>query len=170
MPTTIYDSSLITQRSRDKAIAQQIKQANNAGQAIITPQAGYGSYLLGEADNGNISYFRKAQGCTDVQISCNCTNQTTSNVTLSSPRYSIVINITTPGDYTITLNGSGHIYWGDGIIEAFDTGGIDVNFTHTYTPGLYTITIATYITKLQLSYPYGSTGPLNYPNVTSYTL
>jgi hypothetical protein len=57
MPTTIYDSSLITQRSRDKVIAQQIKQATNAGNPIIIPQAGYGSYLLGEVDNGNITYF-----------------------------------------------------------------------------------------------------------------
>jgi hypothetical protein len=47
MPTTIYDSSLITQRSRDKVIAQQIKQATNAGKPIIIPQAGYSSYLLG---------------------------------------------------------------------------------------------------------------------------
>jgi hypothetical protein len=49
MPTTIYDSSLITQRKRDKLIAQQISQANRAGQAIITPQTGYASYYAGEA-------------------------------------------------------------------------------------------------------------------------
>ena len=77
MPTTIYDSSLITQRSRDKVIAQQIKQSTDNGKAIIIPQAGYGSYLLGEADNGNITYFRKADGCTNVDLSCNCTGSTT---------------------------------------------------------------------------------------------
>jgi hypothetical protein len=82
MPTTIYDSSLITQRSRDKVIAQQIKQATDNGKPIIIPQAGYGSYLLGEADNGNITYFRKAEGCTDINLSCNCIGSTT--VTASS--------------------------------------------------------------------------------------
>jgi hypothetical protein len=45
MPTTIYDSSLITQRSRDKVIAQRIKQHTNAGKPIIVPQAGYGSNI-----------------------------------------------------------------------------------------------------------------------------
>jgi uncharacterized repeat protein (TIGR02543 family) len=83
MPTTIYDSSLITQRSRDKVIAQQIKQATDNGKAIIIPQAGYGSYLLGEADNGNITYFRKTDGRTNVDLSCNCTGSTT--VTTSTP-------------------------------------------------------------------------------------
>ena len=49
MPTTIYDSSLVTQRNRDKVIAQRIKQDTNNGKPIIVPQAGYGSYLLGGA-------------------------------------------------------------------------------------------------------------------------
>ena len=77
MPTTIYDASLVTQRSRDKAIAQQIRQATIAGNPIIIPQAGYGSYLLGEVNNGNITYFRKVDGCTDINLSCNCTGSTT---------------------------------------------------------------------------------------------
>jgi uncharacterized repeat protein (TIGR02543 family) len=83
MPTNIYDASLITQRSRNKVIAQQLKQATNAGQPIIIPQAGYSSYIIGEVDNGNITYFRKMEGCTDVNISCNCTGNTT--VTMSAP-------------------------------------------------------------------------------------
>jgi len=36
MPTTIYDSSLLTQRKRDKLIAQQIVQANRAGQLLLS--------------------------------------------------------------------------------------------------------------------------------------
>ena len=100
MPTTIYDSSLITQRSRDKVIAQQIKQATDSGKPIIIPQAGYASYLGGEAENGNITYFRKADGCTNVDLSCNCTGSTT--VTTSSG--------SAPGPsgiYTLTYNGNG---------------------------------------------------------------
>jgi uncharacterized repeat protein (TIGR02543 family) len=83
MSTTIYDASQITQRNRDKAIAQQIKQATDTGKPIIIPQAGYGSYLLGEATNGNITYFKKVQACTDINLSCNCTGSTT--VTTSAP-------------------------------------------------------------------------------------
>ena len=83
MPTTIYDSSLVTQRSRDKVIAQRIKQDTNNGKPIIVPQAGYGSYLLGEADNGNITYFRQVDSCMNVDLSCNCTGSTL--VTASAP-------------------------------------------------------------------------------------
>jgi uncharacterized repeat protein (TIGR02543 family) len=101
MPTSIYDSSLITQRNRDKVIAQRIKQANTTGQPIIIPQAGYGSYQLGEADNGNITYFRKAEGCTDVNVSCNCTGSTT--ITSSAPGP----GPTPPsGTYTVTYLGN----------------------------------------------------------------
>jgi hypothetical protein len=84
MPTTIYDSSLITRRSRDKLIAQQIKQATDSGKPIIIPQAGYGSYLLGEAHNGNITYFRRANGSTNVNLSCDCASSTTAT-TSSAP-------------------------------------------------------------------------------------
>jgi uncharacterized repeat protein (TIGR02543 family) len=100
MPTTIYDSSLVTQRARDKVIAQRIKQDTTNGKPIIVPQAGYGSYLLGEADNGSITYFRKAEGCTDVNLSCNCTGSTTVSSSGSAP---------TPGPggtYTVTYLGN----------------------------------------------------------------
>jgi uncharacterized repeat protein (TIGR02543 family) len=83
MSTTNYSASLITQRNRDKVIAQRIKQDTDAGKPIIVPQAGYGSYLLGEATNGNITYFKRVQGCTDINLSCNCTGSTT--VTTSAP-------------------------------------------------------------------------------------
>jgi photosystem II stability/assembly factor-like uncharacterized protein len=75
MPTAIYDSSLLTQRRRDRAIAQQIFNSNKAGSPIIIPQAGYGSYQLGEASNGGITYFRKDEGCTSINVSCNCVGQ-----------------------------------------------------------------------------------------------
>jgi uncharacterized repeat protein (TIGR02543 family) len=113
MPTTIYDSSLITQRSRDKVIAQRIKQDTNAGKPIIVPQAGYGSYLLGEADNGNITYFRKVDGCTNIDLSCNCTGTTT------------VSSSSTPGPgpgpsgtYIVIYNGNGNT---NSVIPPVDT-------------------------------------------------
>jgi len=99
MSTTIYDASQITQRNRDKAIAQQIKQATDAGKPIIIPQAGYGSYLLGEATNGNITYFKKVQACTDINLSCNCTGSTTVTTSASAPA-------PTPGPYTVTYLGN----------------------------------------------------------------
>ena len=100
MPTTIYDASLVTQRSRDKAIAQQIKQATTSGNPIIIPQAGYSSYFLGEVNNGNITYFKKVDGCTDVNLSCNCTGSTTVITSSgSAPAPS--------GSYRVIYNGNG---------------------------------------------------------------
>jgi hypothetical protein len=75
MPIAIYDSSLLTQRRRDRVIAQQIFNSNKSGSPIIIPQAGYGSYQLGEAKNGAITYFRKGEGCTSINVSCNCVGQ-----------------------------------------------------------------------------------------------
>ncbi len=96
MPTTIYDSSLLTQRSRDKVIAQRIKQDTNAGKPIIVPQAGYNSYMIGEADNGNITYFKRVDGCTDINLSCNCTGTTTVTSSGSAP------SPAPSGTYTVT--------------------------------------------------------------------
>jgi len=101
MSTTIYDASQITQRNRDKAIAQQIKQATDTGKPIIIPQAGYGSYLLGEATNGNITYFKKVQACTDINLSCNCTGSTTVVTSAPAP------TPTPSGAYTLTYDANG---------------------------------------------------------------
>ena len=98
MSTTNYSASLITQRNRDKVIAQRIKQDTDAGKPIIVPQAGYGSYLLGEATNGNITYFKRVQGCTDINLSCNCTGSTTVTTSASTPGPS--------GTYTVTYLGN----------------------------------------------------------------
>jgi len=103
MSTTIYDASQITQRNRDKAIAQRIKQDTDAGKPIIVPQAGYGSYLLGEATNGNITYFKKVQGCTDINLSCNCTGSTT--VTTNTPAPAPV---PPSGPFRLTYDGNGN--------------------------------------------------------------
>jgi uncharacterized repeat protein (TIGR02543 family) len=99
MSATNYSASLITQRNRDKVIAQRIKQDTDAGKPIIVPQAGYGSYLLGEAANGNITYFKRVQGCTDINLSCNCTGST--QVTTSAPA-----PVPPSGTVTLTYNGN----------------------------------------------------------------
>jgi hypothetical protein len=173
MPTTIYDSSLLTQRKRDKLIAQQIRQANNAGQPIIVPQTGYASYYGGEADNGAITYFRKVGECTNVNVSCNCAGQiTTASVSsnINNPQYIITVDATVELLNGVELNGSGTIYWGDGNTTPFNTGGILVFFNHTYdTPGLYTITITAFITELVLASDAAS-GNQYYLDASSVTL
>ena len=105
MSTTNYSASLITQRNRDKAIAQRIKQDTDAGRPIIVPQAGYGSYLLGEATNGNITYFKKAQGCTDINLSCNCTGSTTVTTSVPAPTPTPP---TPSGPFSLTYDGNGN--------------------------------------------------------------
>jgi hypothetical protein len=157
MPTTVFDASLITQRARDKAIAQQVQQANRAGQPIIVPQAGYGSYLCGEYANGAITYFRKMGGCTDINLACSCeaaASATTSNVVpVANPRYTITINVL-PDELNVSIGitGSGTIYWGDGSSQAFNTNGENLEFIHEYSnDGTYDIVIATFITALCVS-------------------
>ena len=77
MPTTIYDSSLITQRRRDKAISGSFI---NRIQNPINPTTGYGP-LLGISDqsiintvkNGQMTEYRKNDGgCTTVNVGCPC--------------------------------------------------------------------------------------------------
>lgn len=122
MPTTIYDASLVTQRSRDKVIAQQIRQATIAGNPIIIPQAGYSSYLLGEVNNGNITYFRKVDGCTDINLSCNCTGSTTITESAApAPGPS--------GSYTVTYFGNTNT-----------SGAVPIDGSSPYSPGS-TVTI-----------------------------
>ena len=72
MSSYMLSSSFLTQRLRDKAIAQQIQQKTQAGKPIIIPQAGYGSYTGGDADNGSINTYNKVQGCTIVNVACQC--------------------------------------------------------------------------------------------------
>ena len=172
MPTAIYDSSLLTQRKRDKLIAQQVRRANNSGQSIITPQTGYGSYYGGDVANGNITYFRKEGQCTGINPSCNCVDEITNNIAITNnPQYIININAIANTPYIMSINGSGHIYWGDGAVEEFNTNGQTIDFFHTYdSDGPKEIIIATFITKLLLSYPINSGGPEIYVDVTSITL
>ncbi len=86
MPTTIYSSSLITQRSRDKIIAQEVQNKNNRGLPIIIPQAGYGSYIIENKDNGSINDYRKNGSCINIDPACTCnTSISTSNISPIPP-------------------------------------------------------------------------------------
>ena len=83
MPTTIYDSSLITQRRRDKATSgsfvTRISPWNN-GAATNQPTTSYGPMLgiydqsiVNTVKNGNMKYYSKTEGgCVSVNNGCPC--------------------------------------------------------------------------------------------------
>jgi len=76
MPTTIFDSSLLTQRRRDNAKAGSfLNRIQNPAQ----PQTGYapalGIYdqsIITDVKVGNMPFFRKANGATMVMNGCPC--------------------------------------------------------------------------------------------------
>ena len=184
MPTTIYDSSLITQRKRDKAIAQQIYRANTSGNPIIIPQAGYGSYYQGESKNGGITDYRK--GC-PPDVSCNCSSKPTESVPTvpTGPSIYILDAVITDLTVNIAIFGSGTIDWGDGTTESFDLRSEFENYfflPHTYnTTGNYVITITGDVRNLAIGEggfyfnnmtgigPFGNP-PNPYPTVTTITI
>jgi hypothetical protein len=76
MPTTIFDSSLLTQRRRDNAKAGSFL---NRIQNPTQPQTGYaparGIYdqsIVTDVKVGNMPFFRKANGVTTVMNGCPC--------------------------------------------------------------------------------------------------
>jgi len=77
MPTTIYDSSLITQRRKNKAESGSfIRRIQNP----INPNTGYAPALgiwdqsiINTVNNGQMKYYRKGEGgCTTVSNGCPC--------------------------------------------------------------------------------------------------
>jgi hypothetical protein len=79
MPTTIFDSSLITQRNKNKAIAnsfisriQSPSPVNGSAPLLgITEQS-----LINSIINGQSTYYRKTDsGCTSVNLGCPCAVQ-----------------------------------------------------------------------------------------------
>ena len=76
MPTTIYDSSLITQRRQLKAESGSFI---NRIQNTVRPNTGYapalGIYdqsIINTVQKGQMRYFRKGVGCTTVDNGCPC--------------------------------------------------------------------------------------------------
>jgi len=81
MPTTIYDSSLITQRRRARtesgSFITRIQNPTNP----TNPTTGYGPILgisqqsiINQVKTGNMAFYRKNDGgCVNVSIGCPCT-------------------------------------------------------------------------------------------------
>jgi hypothetical protein len=77
MPTTIYDSSKLTQRRADKAVAGQFFRNMNNSTRVFYP-------ILGIADNSNVTNARlgqmkditKCDGGYSVDYGCPCPNTT----------------------------------------------------------------------------------------------
>jgi hypothetical protein len=134
----MLSSSFLTQRLRDKAIAQQIQQKTQTGKPIIIPQAGYGSYTGGDADNGAINAYNKVQGCTTVDVACQCASITLPPVQVEELPDIILLNVTIAykGGLTaeryLEVAGSGTINWGDGSITSFSNLSV-TGIYHTYT-------------------------------------
>jgi hypothetical protein len=88
MPTTIYDSSLITKRTQNKTIANsfisRIEGNIGTGSAPllgITQQS-----ILNNVVNGQITYYRKNDGgCTLVNLGCPCPNSRSNLVNVILP-------------------------------------------------------------------------------------
>jgi hypothetical protein len=131
----MLSSSFLTQRLRDKAIAQQVQQKTQSGKPIIIPQAGYGSYTISDVDNGSINGYNKVQGgCVTVNPSCNCPS-----VPYQSPDPDIIlitifVTYNSSVEIYIELKGNGIVEWGDGTSTAFNTSNVS-GYTHTYYGG-----------------------------------
>jgi hypothetical protein len=77
MPTTIYDSSLLTQRKRDKTISGSFI---NRIQNPTNPTTSYAPYLgiteqsiINTVNNGQMTTYRKSDGgCTNISLGCPC--------------------------------------------------------------------------------------------------
>jgi hypothetical protein len=78
MPTTIYDSSLITKRRQMKAESGNF--INRIQPVVGQPNTGYGPALgiwdqsiINDVKNGQMKYYRKGEGgCTTVNNGCPC--------------------------------------------------------------------------------------------------
>lgn len=132
MPTTIYDSSLLTTRKRDKAIAQEVQQRNAAGEAIITPQAGYAAYNGGEADQGAVNYYRKVGGCTFVSPACACDQVVRERVEEDGILLYTFLQYNSSVQVYLEVAGSGRVAWGDGSFTDFNTPAAVQGLYHTY--------------------------------------
>jgi len=84
MPTTIYDSSLITQRRQAKtesgSFISRISPWNVPGNMASQPNTGYAPLLgiydqsiINTVKNGNMAYYSKVSGgCTLINNGCPC--------------------------------------------------------------------------------------------------
>lgn len=76
MPTTVYDSSLITQRRRVKAESGSFLTRISSN---VQPTTGYAPMLviwdqsiINTVKSGQMKYYRKGEGCTTISNGCPC--------------------------------------------------------------------------------------------------
>lgn len=74
MPTTIYDSSLLTQRRADKAVSGSYLRRMQNGQTMYTTPLGiYDQSVINALKTGTMKAYRKnAQGVVQVNNGCPC--------------------------------------------------------------------------------------------------
>jgi hypothetical protein len=76
MSTTIYDSSLITQRRRMKAesgsFLNRIQNASTPNTGYTTPLGIYDQSIIQQVKSGQMKYVRKGNGMTLVNDGCPC--------------------------------------------------------------------------------------------------
>jgi hypothetical protein len=174
----MLSSSFLTQRLRDKAIAQQVQQKNQSAQPIIIPQAGYGSYTIADVDNGAINAYNKVEGGrVTINPACECASIKTAQIIPDNIIVNILLQFNSSVTIYIELQGNGTIYWGDNTSTPFSTGNI-TGFTHTYFSKVcsgyseeVTINIIGFTTTVKLSQSFSEellpnyTTPDNYPFV-----
>jgi len=76
MPTTIYDSSLITQRRRDKAesgsFITRISSPTNPTTSYAPALGIWDQSIINTVKNGQMAYYRKGEGVTTINNGCPC--------------------------------------------------------------------------------------------------
>jgi len=73
MPTTIYDSSLLTQRRKIKAETGDFMNRIQNSNTGCGPRGIYDQSQITMMSMGRMKYFRKDVGCTNVSNGCPCT-------------------------------------------------------------------------------------------------
>jgi len=84
MPTTIYDSSLLTQRRKDKAesgsFITRITNATNPNTGYAPALGIWDQSIINTVKQGNMRYYRKGDGgCTTINNGCPCQPLTNSD-------------------------------------------------------------------------------------------
>jgi len=73
MPTTVYDSSLITQRRRVKAESGSFLNRIASNNTSYAPALGiWDQSIVNSVKNGNMKYYRKCDGSFSVDSGCPC--------------------------------------------------------------------------------------------------
>ena len=76
MPTTIYDSSLITQRRQVKVESGSFLNRIASNNTSYAPALGiWDQSIVNSVKNGQMKYYRKVEGSTNINTGCPCNGQ-----------------------------------------------------------------------------------------------